>query len=84
MMPLSGVRTSWLMFATNSLFARLADSAESFARSSSAAVRLRAETSRPIAWNPVTAPCVEIGCASNSMATRDPSGRTRSISNVPP
>ena len=52
MMPLSGVRTSWLMLAMNSLLARLAASAASRACASSTSARLRAVTSRPMACRP--------------------------------
>ena len=59
MMPFMGVRISWLMFARNSLLARLAASAASLARCSSASTCLRAVTStqtprtqrpRPSTW----------------------------------
>ena len=41
MMPFIGVRISWLMLARNSLLARLACSAASFAFCSSSSARLR-------------------------------------------
>ena len=45
-MPFIGVRISWLMLATNSLLARLAAMAASFARSSSDSARRRSVMSR--------------------------------------
>ena len=52
MMALSGVRSSWLMFARNWLLAWLATSAPSFAATSSSSARLRSVTSfcRPTKW----------------------------------
>ncbi len=46
MIAFSGVLSSWLMLARNSLLARFADSATSFAVRSSPSTRLRAVMSR--------------------------------------
>ncbi len=46
MMPFIGVRISWLMFARNSLLARFAASAASFALASASSASLRAVQSR--------------------------------------
>ncbi|EDY15813.1 hypothetical protein CfE428DRAFT_6666 [Chthoniobacter flavus Ellin428] len=48
MIALSGVRNSWLMFARNWLFERLASSAASLARRSSSSARLRAVMSSTV------------------------------------
>ena len=54
--PFMGVRISWLMLARNSLLARLAASAASFAFFSSSAVRLRSVISRAMDESPTTLP----------------------------
>ena len=52
MTPFIGVRISWLMFARNSLLARLASSAASRASRSARSTRLCCVMSRAIAWKP--------------------------------
>ena len=56
-MPFIGVRISWLMLARNSLLARLAASAASFAFCSSACAFLRSVTSRETPKVPTMRPC---------------------------
>ena len=52
--PFIGVRISWLIFARNSLFARAADSAASFAALSASSPRTRSVTSQYMPCTPST------------------------------
>ena len=86
MMPFMGVRTSWLMLATNSLLARLACSAASVAWRCAASVALRAVMSRNAVTEPVTCAPWRSGLLATSTASVEPSARenTSSPRNSPP
>ena len=81
-MPFIGVRISWLMLATKSLFARLAASAASFACCSASSPCLRSVTSRPIAWIQRSWPECSIGRVASSIVATPASGVMTSSSKV--
>ena len=78
MMPLSGVRSSWLIVARNSIFCRAAAVAASRASTSSRSVRSRAPTSP--SWAPMVVALASVAPESSGLAdsnTRTPYDRPR-------